>query len=221
MGSRWSHSLPPSTVKLSRMSMFSGLGNQISGFVAQKMGTPAPAEGEPAEGAVPVEGAQVENGEGGEVPPPEGAMGGAMGFAQGLMMKAAAVKEGVAAKAGGLGAGNLQAPFGGGGAQEGEVMEGGEQMGEGGVPVEGAEGEAQPGAMGFVAGLMMKAHSLKEGVPLSRPLSPTLCPMSPIVTPGSGSSVAGSLIGTTKLCNTWPPQSQAYEEQIFPSQDCR
>jgi len=146
------------------MSMFSGLGNQISGFVAQKMGTPAPAEGEPAEGAVPVEGAQVENGEGGEVPPPEGAMGGAMGFAQGLMMKAAAVKEGVAAKAGGLGAGNLQAPFGGGGAQEGEVMEGGEQMGEGGVPVEGAEGEAQPGAMGFAAGLMMKAHSLKEGV---------------------------------------------------------
>merc|ERR1712123_201684 len=156
MGSRWSHSLPPSTVKLSRMSMFSGLGNQISGFVAQKMGTPAPAEGEPAEGAVPVEGAQVENGEGGEVPPPEGAMGGAMGFAQGLMMKAAAVKEGVAAKAGGLGAGNLQAPFGGGGAQEGEVMEGGEQMGAG--------GEAQPGAMGFAAGLMMKAHSLKEGV---------------------------------------------------------
>jgi len=89
------------------MSMFSGLGNQISGFVAQKMGTPAPAEGEPAEGQVPVEG-QVENGEGGEVPPQEGAMGGAMGFAQGLMMKAAAVKEGVAAKAGGLGAGNLQ-----------------------------------------------------------------------------------------------------------------
>ena len=39
-------------------------------------------------------------------------------------------------------------------------------MVEGGVPVEGAEGEgqAQPGAMGFAAGLMMKAHSLKEGV---------------------------------------------------------
>jgi len=145
------------------MSMFSGLGNQISGFVSQKMGGQAPAEGEPAEGQVPVEG-QVENGEGGEVPPEGGAMGGAMGFAQGLMMKAAAVKEGVAAKAGGLGAGNLQAPFGGGGAQEGEVVEGGEQIGEGGVPVEGAEGEAQPGAMGFAAGLMMKAHSLKEGV---------------------------------------------------------
>merc|ERR1711981_812058 len=110
--SRWSHSLPPSTVKLSRMSMFSGLGNQISGFVAQKMGTPAPAEGEPAEGQVPVEG-QVENGEGGEVPPEGGAMGGAMGFAQGLMMKAAAVKDGVAAKAGGLGAGNLQTMAGG------------------------------------------------------------------------------------------------------------
>lgn len=145
------------------MSMFSGLGSQISGFVSQKMGSAAPAEGEPAEGQVPVEG-QVENGEGGEVPPQEGAMGGAMGFAQGLMMKAAAVKEGVAAKAGGLAPGNLQAPFGGGGAQEGEVVEGGEQMAEGGVPVEGAEGEAQPGAMGFAAGLMMKAHSLKEGV---------------------------------------------------------
>merc|ERR1712123_32120 len=108
MGSRWSHSLPPSTVKLSRMSMFSGLGTKFQGLLPKKMGTPAPAEGEPAEGAVPVEGAQVENGEGGEVPPPEGAMGGAMGFAQGLMMKAAAVKEGGAAKAGGLGAGNLQ-----------------------------------------------------------------------------------------------------------------
>jgi len=143
--------------------MFSGLGNQISGFVAQKMGGAAPAEGEPAEGQVPVEG-QVENGEGGEVPPEGGAMGGAMGFAQGLMMKAAAVKEGVAAKAGGLAPGNLQAPFGGGGAQEGEVIEGGEQMGEGGVPVEGEEGEAPAGAMGFAAGLMMKAHSLKEGV---------------------------------------------------------
>eukprot|EP00090_Calanus_glacialis_P009402 TRINITY_DN1776_c0_g1_i2.p1 TRINITY_DN1776_c0_g1~~TRINITY_DN1776_c0_g1_i2.p1 ORF type:complete len:215 (+),score=61.25 TRINITY_DN1776_c0_g1_i2:194-838(+) len=147
------------------MSMFSGLGNQISGFVAQKMGGPAPAEGEPAEGQVPVEG-QVEGqaAENGEVPPEGGAMGGAMGFAQGLMMKAAAVKEGVAAKAGGMAGGNMAAPFGGGGAQEGEVMEGGEQMGEGGVPVEGVEGEPQPGAMGFAAGLMMKAHSLKEGV---------------------------------------------------------
>ena len=87
--------------------MFSGLGNQISGFVSQKMGGQAPAEGEPAEGQAPVEG-QVENGEGAEVPQEGGAMGGAMGFAQGLMMKAAAVKDGVAAKAGGLGAGNLQ-----------------------------------------------------------------------------------------------------------------
>merc|ERR1712013_452734 len=71
-------------------SMFSGLGNQISGFVAQKMGTPAPAEGEPAEGQVPVEG-QVENGEGGEVPPQEGIglpgtmAGGVMGQVQGLI----------------------------------------------------------------------------------------------------------------------------------------
>jgi len=142
--------------------MFAGLGNQISGFVAQKMG-----KGE-GEGEVPnpegVEG--QENGEG-EVPQEGaggGAMGGAMGFAQGLMQKANAVKEGVAAKAGTLGAGNLQAPFGGGGEQaaDGEaVMEG--QEGE--VPAEGVEGEGgQTGAMGFAAGLMMKAHSIKENV---------------------------------------------------------
>ena len=79
--------------------MFSGLGNQISGFVSQKMGKgEAPPEGEPemvpqengAEGEVPQEGA------GG------GAMGGAMGFAQGLMAKAAMAKEGITAKAGGF-----------------------------------------------------------------------------------------------------------------------
>ena len=86
--------------------MFSGLGNQISGFVAQKMGGAAPAEGEPAEGQVPVEG--QENGEGGEVPQEGAGAGGAMGFAQVLLGKAMAVKDGVAAKAGGLGAGNLQ-----------------------------------------------------------------------------------------------------------------
>lgn len=142
--------------------MFSGLGNQISGFVAQKMGKgEAPPEGEPQE--VPVQ----ENGE--EIPADGaaggGAMGGAMGFAQGLMMKAAAAKDGIKEKAGGLG--NLQAPFGGGAApgegaelaeqqytEQGELIEG----------QEGVEGQQPAGAMGFAAGLMMKAHSLKEGV---------------------------------------------------------
>lgn len=141
--------------------MFSGIGNQISGFVAQKMGKgEAPPEGtEPAQ-EVPL----AENGE--EMPADGqaaagGPMGGAMGFAQGLMAKAAAVKGGVMEKAG-----TLQAPFGAGGAP----AEGGEEQqqyveGQEGM-VEGGEGGEQPpaGAMGFAAGLMMKAHSLKEGV---------------------------------------------------------
>ena len=87
------------------MSMFAGLGSQISGFVSQKMGKEGAPEGEaPVDGQVP-----DQNGEG-EVPQEGqgGAMGSAMGFAQGLMMKANAVKDGVAAKAGALGGGNLQ-----------------------------------------------------------------------------------------------------------------
>ena len=88
------------------MSMFAGLSNQISGFVAQKMGKgDAPPEGE--EGvAPPVDGAQ-ENCEEGAEP----GAGGAMGFAQGLMMKAAAAKEGIKEKASGLNAGNLTVRF--------------------------------------------------------------------------------------------------------------
>ncbi len=83
--------------------MFSGLGNQISGFVSQKMGKgDAPPEGEPQEAAENGEEVPVEGGAGG------GAMGGAMGFAQGLMMKAAAAKDGIKEKAGGLGVGGLQ-----------------------------------------------------------------------------------------------------------------
>lgn len=148
------------------MSMFSGLGSQISGFVAQKMGKGG--EGAPPEGGEPQEVPQ-ENGEGGEGAGQEGGaggpLGGAMGFAQGLMMKAAAAKEGIKEKASGLSAGNLQAPFGGGGAAQAEGYEGqySEQQMEGGE--EGAEGQ-QPtgGPMGFAAGLMMKAHTLKEGV---------------------------------------------------------
>merc|ERR1719458_2158526 len=61
------------------------------------------------------------------------------------MAKAAMAKEGITAKAGGL-----QAPFGGAGAG----AEGEERM----------EGQQQQPSIGFAAGLMMKAHSLKEGV---------------------------------------------------------
>ena len=81
--------------------MFSGIGNQISGFVSSKMGGAAPAGGEPAEGEVPVQ--EGVPGENGEVPPE----GGAMGFAKGLLGKAMAVKDGAMAKAGDLGAGNI------------------------------------------------------------------------------------------------------------------
>ena len=85
--------------------MFSGIGNQISGFVSSKMGGAAPAGGEPAEGEVPVQ--EGVPGENGEVPPE----GGAMGFAKGLLGKAMAVKDGAMAKAGDLGAGNIGVSF--------------------------------------------------------------------------------------------------------------
>ena len=85
--------------------MFSGLGNQISGFVAQKMGK---GEGAPPEGGEPpVQQEMMINENGEEVPVnPQGqagVAGGAMGFAQGLMAKAAAAGSGIKEKAGGLG----------------------------------------------------------------------------------------------------------------------
>ena len=61
---------------------------------------------------------------------------------------------------------NIQAPFGGGGGS----ANGHEAAGEGYEGEEGVEGEegqqngSAGGAMGFAANLMMKAHSLKEGV---------------------------------------------------------
>merc|ERR1719186_85733 len=88
-----------------------------------------------------------------------------MGFAQGLMMKAAMAKDMAKEKASGLNAGNLTGFRGGG---EGEVP-----VGEDGLPIEQPldengmpiEGEVPPaGAMGFAAGLMMKAHAAAEGV---------------------------------------------------------
>lgn len=94
------------------MSMFAGLSNQITGFVAQKMGKGEEGAGGEA-GEVPVEGVE------GEVPVEgEAAAGGAMGFAQGLMMKAAMAKDGLKEKASGLNAGNLT----GIGAMAGGVM---------------------------------------------------------------------------------------------------
>jgi len=150
------------------MSMFSGFSNQITGFVAQKMGKgEAPPEDPNAAAAAAGEVPLQENGE--EVPVEGqagagGAMGGAMGFAQGLMMKAAAAKDGIKEKAGGLS--GLQAPFGGGAAPA-EGVEGEQQYTEQGELIEGQEGmegQQPAGAMGFAAGLMMKAHSLKEGV---------------------------------------------------------
>lgn len=95
------------------MSMFSGLTNQISGWVANKTG-----QGEPGqEGVDPNLQQQMGDGvnggeyaeqgvEGGEQQPPAGGIG---GFAQGLMMKAMTVKEGVKEKAGAMAPGNLQA----------------------------------------------------------------------------------------------------------------
>jgi len=140
--------------------MFSGIGNQISGFVSSKMGGAAPAGGEPAEGEVPVQ--EGVPGENGEVPPE----GGAMGFAKGLLGKAMAVKDGAMAKAGDLGAGNIGAPFGGGGgsANGHEAPAEGCEGEEGVEGVEGQQNGSAGGAMGFAANLMMKAHSLKEGV---------------------------------------------------------
>merc|ERR1711962_345210 len=81
----------------------------------------------------------------------------------GIMQKANAVKGAVAEKAGGLGAGNLQG-FGGGTEGQEQQLQEGQEGGyvEGGQ--EGMEGGDPAAAMGFAAGLMMKAHSLKEGV---------------------------------------------------------
>ena len=90
------------------MSMFSGLGNQISGFVSSKI--PGQGEAAPAAdpNAAPVDpndpnAAAAAAGENGEVPQE----GGAMGFAKGLFGKALAVKDGAMQKAGEMGAGNI------------------------------------------------------------------------------------------------------------------
>lgn len=88
------------------MSMFSGLTNQISGWVANKTG-----QGEPGQEGVdpnmqqqmPQDGVNggeyAEQVEGGEQQPPPG---GVSGFAQGLMMKAMTAKDGLKEKAGAM-----------------------------------------------------------------------------------------------------------------------
>lgn len=96
--------------------MFSGLTNQISGWVANKTGGAADPNADPnaAAAAAPVDpndpNAQYQqNGaEGVEGQPPPAGMS---GLAQGLMMKAMAAKQGMAEKASGLAAnsGNIAA----------------------------------------------------------------------------------------------------------------
>ena len=89
------------------MSFFSGLTNQVSGFIASKTG-----QGEPAQEGVdpnmqqPQQDGGVNGGEyaeqveGGEQQQPAGGMS---GFAGGLMMKAMAAKDGMKEKAGAIG----------------------------------------------------------------------------------------------------------------------
>lgn len=130
--------------------MFSGLTNQISGWVANKTG-----QGEPGqEGVDPnlqqqqmaqdgVNGGEyAEQVEGGEQQPPPG---GVSGFAQGLMMKAMTAKDGLKEKAGAMAPPNL-------GAMGGQLMSGvtnlipGRKEEEVPMPPDqmaGAEGEVQ------------------------------------------------------------------------------
>lgn len=80
--------------------MFSGLTNQISGWVANKTGQGAPGEVDPN---APVDPNYVQNGAEGEVPlegdPNAQQAGGVAGMAQGFLGKAMAAKEGLKEKA--------------------------------------------------------------------------------------------------------------------------
>ena len=85
--------------------MFSGLTNQISGWVANKSGA-KPAEGE--EGAAEGEMAGQENGEEGMEEGAQQTGGGVTTLAQGLMMKAKEAKDGIKEKASNFQPPNLQ-----------------------------------------------------------------------------------------------------------------
>merc|ERR1712018_359800 len=90
------------------MSMFSGLANQISGFVASKTG--GGAEQPPVDPNDPnaqMDPNYVQNGAEGEVPPEGQAPGGMMGMAQGFLGKAMAAKQGLQEKASGFQPPNL------------------------------------------------------------------------------------------------------------------
>lgn len=88
------------------MSMFSGLTNQISGWVANKTGQGQPGEEgmdpnmqqqQPPQQMAQNGGEEQMMGEGGEQPQQAGGMS---GLAQGLMMKAMSAKQGIQEKAG-------------------------------------------------------------------------------------------------------------------------
>merc|ERR1712080_537245 len=90
------------------MSMFSGLANHISGFVASKTG--GGAEQPPVDPNDPnaqMDPNYVQNGAEGEVPPEGQAPGGMMGMAQGFLGKAMAAKQGLQEKASGFQPPNL------------------------------------------------------------------------------------------------------------------
>ena len=90
------------------MSMFSGLANQITGFVASKTG--GGAEQPPVDPNDPnaqMDPNYVQNGAEGEVPPEGQAPGGMMGMAQGFLGKAMAAKQGLQEKASGFQPPNL------------------------------------------------------------------------------------------------------------------
>jgi len=95
------------------MSMFSGLTNQISGWVANKTGQGQPAEADPNADPNMQQPMGQENGAEGEMIGEGGeqgaAPGGVSGLAQGLMMKAMAAKQGMQEKAGSLNPQNITA----------------------------------------------------------------------------------------------------------------
>jgi hypothetical protein len=95
------------------MSFFSGLSNQISGFVASKTGGgEVDPNADPNAAVDPnagVNGAEIQYDENGQPIPQEAPAGGVSGFAQGLMMKAMTAKQGIQEKAGALPIGNVAA----------------------------------------------------------------------------------------------------------------
>lgn len=139
------------------MSFFSGLTNQVSGFIASKTGGGEPGqEGvdpnmqQPQQDGGVNGGEYAEQVEGGEQQQPAGGMS---GFAGGLMMKAMAAKEGMKEKAGAIGA-----QAGGLGAMGGQMLSGvtnlipGRKEEEVPMPPEQQQGEYQQGDVQYTEG---------------------------------------------------------------------